>query len=109
MPWLLALLLVLLAAISVILFVQHPWWLPPLASLHATSVDHRFKVFFIILGAIFVIGQLVLGALLWRYREGSQEPQQASATMPPHHSRSREKQVEFIGLICAITLFVSLS
>ena len=62
----LALLLITLACIY--LFVAHPWWFPAGVSAHAAALDHQFKVAFLLLGILFLAGQLVLVVMIGRAR-----------------------------------------
>jgi cytochrome c oxidase subunit 2 len=52
------------------MFLKHPWWFPTGASAQASALDHQFKIAFVLLGALFLAGQLLLALLLGRAREG---------------------------------------
>ncbi len=67
----------LLLALSLIalgtawLFVAHPWWFPAGVSAQAASLDHGFKVAFLLLGALFLAGHITLAFFLLRSRRGT--------------------------------------
>ena len=74
MPLLLLFALCLITLVCVLLFWVHPWWMPVLASLQGAPIDDQFKFTFIVVGIVFLLAQVVLGVLVWRYRgdcEGS--------------------------------------
>ncbi len=62
--------LVLLAIViaSVITVAGRFWWLPPLASEHGAATDRLFVVTLVITGIVFVLVQLTLAWLVFRYR-----------------------------------------
>ncbi len=69
MGLLIALVLALMTVISVILVWAHVWWFPVDISLHGRFIDQQFVLTFIICGIIFVLAQLGLAYLVWRYRD----------------------------------------
>jgi len=44
----------------IVLFISHPIWFPAGVSAQSAPLDHNFRVAFWVLGALFVVGQLVL-------------------------------------------------
>ncbi|HWF03795.1 MAG TPA: hypothetical protein VHA06_08920, partial [Candidatus Angelobacter sp.] len=58
----LALLLILAGCLY--LFLAQPYWFPAGASLQAAAIDHQFKIAFLVLGAMFIAGHLVLAFVL---------------------------------------------
>lgn len=64
---LLALLLVALVIAAVVTVGGRFWWLPPLASEHGKAIDTLFIVTLAITGAVFVLVQLLLAFLVFRY------------------------------------------
>ncbi|HEX7287252.1 MAG TPA: cytochrome C oxidase subunit II [Candidatus Angelobacter sp.] len=50
------------------LFVAHPWWFPAGVSAQAAALDHEFKVAFLLLGSLFIAGQIALAFFLLRSR-----------------------------------------
>ena len=65
----LVLALVLMILGCVWLFVAHPWWFPAGASAQSAALDHQFILAFWLLGALFVVGQIVLAVSLVRRRK----------------------------------------
>ena len=67
--WLLPLTLWLLPVVTVALGLRT--WLPPLASDHGAGIDRMLKYLLISVGALYVIGNVVLGYFVWRFcRQG---------------------------------------
>ena len=60
--------ILLLVAACAYLFIVHPWWFPVGVSAHAAGVDHQFATAFWLLGALFVVGHIVLALALFRSR-----------------------------------------
>jgi cytochrome c oxidase subunit II len=52
------------------MFFAHPWWFPAGASAQAAALDHQFRTAFLLLGTLFLAGQLLLVFLLGRPRDG---------------------------------------
>jgi cytochrome c oxidase subunit 2 len=52
------------------MFFTHPWWFPAGASAQAAALDHQFRTAFLLLGALFLAGQLLLVFFLGRPRDG---------------------------------------
>ena len=57
--------------ISFYLFIVHPWWFPAGVSAHAPAMDRQFTIAFRLLGGLFLAGQFVLVAALFRGRSSS--------------------------------------
>jgi cytochrome c oxidase subunit 2 len=57
----------------VYLFVVHPLWFPAGVSTQAALLDHDFYIAFWVLGALFVVGQIVLVWVLMK-RKSAQQP-----------------------------------
>ncbi len=64
-----ALVILLITAISVGIFWAHVWWFPVNISTHGGGIDHQFTLTLIITGIIFVLAQLGLGYFVWKYRD----------------------------------------
>lgn len=64
-----ALVLTLITAVSVALISAHVWWFPVDVATHGPAIDHLFTLTFIFTGTIFVLAQLGLAYLIWRYRD----------------------------------------
>src|SRR5262245_3344710 len=67
-----ALLLILIIA-SLYLFIAHPYWFPPLASVHGESIDSLFMAVLVVSGIAFVLVQGALGYFVARYGENGRE------------------------------------
>lgn len=68
MALVLALTIVFLALATCALFVLHPWWFPAAVSSFAIAIDHQFTVTFIVCGVLFILAQVAMAWLAWRYR-----------------------------------------
>lgn len=67
--WLLPVLIWLLPVVTLALGMKT--WLPPLASDHGAGIDRMLKYLLLSVGALYVIGNLVLGYFVWRFsRQG---------------------------------------
>jgi cytochrome c oxidase subunit 2 len=66
----------LITFLSAYFFIAKTWWLPAGASVAAAGIDHHFSTTYILMGAVFVAAQVILGYFVWRYRDrGSASPQ----------------------------------
>jgi cytochrome c oxidase subunit 2 len=54
---------------STYFFAAKTWWLPTGASAAAAAIDHQFAVSYVLMGAVFVAAQVVLGWFAWKYRD----------------------------------------
>ena len=59
----------LITIVSTYFFIAKTWWLPVGASASAAAIDHQFAVTYVLMGIIFVAAQMVLGYLVWKYRD----------------------------------------
>jgi cytochrome c oxidase subunit 2 len=65
----------LITLVSTYFFVAKTWWLPHGASTAAQFIDGQFALTYILMGIVFVVAQMALGYLVWKYRErASSEP-----------------------------------
>jgi cytochrome c oxidase subunit II len=69
MGFAIALVLVLITAISVYIFAGHVWWFPVDISTHGAAIDHQFNLTLLLTGVVFVLAQLGLGFFVWKYRD----------------------------------------
>jgi len=74
----------LITLVSTYFFVAKTWWLPAGASAAAAGIDHHFTVSFYLMGFVFVAAQLVLGYLVWKYREGGSSQKASIHTGTQH-------------------------
>ncbi len=59
--------LVLLVILSTWLFTQRYWWMPEVASVHGPAVDRVFSIVLVITGIMFVVLQLALAVLVFKF------------------------------------------
>ncbi len=64
--------LVLLTCGTLYLFIAKIWWMPTLASVSGAAVDREFSATLLILGVVFVLAQVALGAFVWTFRRSKQ-------------------------------------
>jgi cytochrome c oxidase subunit 2 len=64
----LAIALIFIALGCAWLFVVHPWWFPAGVSAQAAALDREFKIAFLLLGVLFIAGQVALALFLLRSR-----------------------------------------
>jgi cytochrome c oxidase subunit II len=65
----LAVIIWLLTFLSVVIFFNKKWWLPPAISDHAPALDRQFLLTIIIVGIAFTAAQVGLGWMVWKYRD----------------------------------------
>jgi len=65
----LAVIIWLLTLLSVVIFFNKKWWLPPAISDHAPALDRQFLLTIIIVGIAFTAAQVGLGWMVWKYRD----------------------------------------
>src|ERR1700683_3222764 len=61
-----AVLVVVIALISVLFFVRHTWWMPQDISTTGAAIDHQLDETMIETGLLFLAGQLILGLFVWQ-------------------------------------------
>lgn len=59
----------LITLVSVVLTVGKYWWLPELASEHGAMLDRQLMLTLVVTGIIFILAQVGLGYLIWRYKD----------------------------------------
>jgi cytochrome c oxidase subunit II len=69
---LLALLLLLLVVATTYIFMAGIWPMPPSITRVGDLIDRQYNLTLIITGVIFILAQLALGFLVWRYRDHGQ-------------------------------------
>ena len=92
----------LITLISTYFFLAKTWWLPVGASAAAAGIDHHFATSYIIMGAVFVAAQLVLGFFVWQYRE-------RNATTPQALYSHGSNRLEITWTLLTTVLFVGLN
>ena len=91
----------LITLISSYFFVAKTWWLPTGASAAAAEIDHHFTISYILMGAVFVAAQLILGYLVWKHRGGASSKEALYS-----HGNLR---LEIIWTTLTLILFVGLN
>ncbi len=64
--------LVVIVLVAVITVAGRFWWLPPLVSEHGRAIDQLFIITLVITGIVFVLVQLTLAWLVFRYRSSGE-------------------------------------
>src|SRR5215510_16021165 len=59
----------LITFVSTYFFAAKTWWLPHGASASAPWIDHQFALTYALMGVVFVLAQVSLGFLVWKYRD----------------------------------------
>jgi len=91
----------LITLISSYFFIAKTWWLPAGASASAAAIDHQFAVTYLIVGVVFVVAQMALGFVVWKYRSDG-------FTSPAGYSHGSTK-LEILWTTLTIILFVGLN
>ncbi|MFZ0410509.1 MAG: hypothetical protein WBS18_05180 [Candidatus Acidiferrales bacterium] len=68
-----AIVVAVIALVSVAFFVMHTWWLPVDISTTGPAVDHQLEETMIGTGILFLAGQLLLGAFAWMSSDRSKD------------------------------------
>jgi cytochrome c oxidase subunit 2 len=94
----LALFIVAFTFITVYMFAAKIWWFPPAISDFGTQIDAQFHRTLIITGIVFVLAQLGLAWVIFRYRDQGRKVQffEGNSTL------------EFIWTVATVVLFVGL-
>jgi cytochrome c oxidase subunit 2 len=87
-------------ASAFLFFAKNNWWLPTGASAAAAGIDHHFTVTFILMGAVFVAAQLILGFFVWKYRE--------RGSAKAHYTHGNNK-LEIAWTVLTAVLFIGLN
>jgi len=59
----------LITFVSTYFFIAKTWWLPHGASAAAQWIDGQFALTYVLMGVVFVLAQVSLGYLVWKYRD----------------------------------------
>lgn len=97
----LAVVIWLLTIFSVGLFFMG-WWFPPSISEHGPAYDQQFLITIIVVGLSFVLAQIGLGYMVWRYRDTGQ----GERALYSHGSNKLEMTWTVITAIIFIALAV---
>jgi len=96
--FLLALVLVVFTIITVYIFAAKTWWFPPPITAFGVQIDQQFHRTLLITGVVFVLAQLGLAWVIFRYRDQGQKVNffEGNSTM------------EFVWTLGTVLLFVGL-
>ena len=97
----LAVIIWLLTLLSVVIFFNKKWWLPPAISDHAPALDRQFMLTIIIVGIAFSAAQIGLGWVVWKYRDSGKADDRALYT----HGSNR---LEVVWTVITAIVFISL-
>ena len=97
----LAVIIWLLTLLSVAMFFNKKWWLPPAISDHAPALDRQFLLTIIIVGIAFTAAQVGLGWMVWKYRDSGKADDRGLYT----HGSNR---LEVIWTVVTAIVFISL-
>lgn len=64
-----AIVLLILVASTLFLHMDHIWWFPPAITPVGHQIDQQFLITFIVTGIVFVLAQLALAWMVFRYRD----------------------------------------
>lgn len=98
MAALLSLLLVVLVAITVVLFAAKTWWFPPAITAFGHEVDAQFTRTLVIVGIVFVLSQLALAYAIFKFRDRGQRASYSEGN----------QTMEVLWTLATIVLFVGL-
>jgi cytochrome c oxidase subunit 2 len=65
----LAVIIWIITALSVLLFVSKKWWFPAAISEHGPALDRQFFITILVVGIAFAAAQIGLGWMVWKYRD----------------------------------------
>jgi cytochrome c oxidase subunit 2 len=98
----LAVIIWILTLLSVLIFFNKKWWLPPAISEHAPALDHQFVLTIIIVGIAFTAAQVGLGWMVWKYRDSGRADDRALYT----HGSNR---LEVVWTVITAIVFIGLA
>jgi cytochrome c oxidase subunit II len=91
----------LITLVSTYFFVARTWWLPPGAAEAAVFIDRQFVITFVLMGIVFVLAQLSLGYIAWKYRDHP-----GAAAVSYSHGNTR---LEVVWTVLTAALFIGLN
>jgi len=69
----LALLILILVGSTVYIFAAKTWWFPTSITTVGNQIDHQFFLTLVITGIVFILSQVGLAWVIWRYRDHGQK------------------------------------
>lgn len=97
----LAVIIWLLTILSVGLFLNKKWWLPPSISEHGPALDRQFLITILVVGIAFAAAQIGLGYMVWKYRDTGKPGERALYT----HGSNR---LEVVWTVITAVVFIAL-
>ncbi len=97
-PAILAVFLLIFTVSTLYVFVEKVWWFPAPITAFGREIDQQFDRTLIITGIVFVLSQLGLGWVVWRYRDRGQQA---------HYSEGNHV-LEALWTVATFVLFVGL-
>jgi cytochrome c oxidase subunit 2 len=94
----LALLLLILVGSTLYIFAAKVWWFPTSITTLGNEIDHQFDLTLYITGIVFVLSQLGLAWVVWRYRDRGQRA----------HFSHGNNTMEVLWTAATLILFVGL-
>src|SRR3989475_13167163 len=91
----------LITLVSTYFFLAKTWWLPVGESASAAAIDHHFATSYILIGIVFVVAQLSLGFLDWRYHDSG-----SSSNVKYSHGNTT---LELVWTVLTAVLFVGMN
>src|SRR4030095_13156956 len=97
----LAVIIWIITALSVLMFVSKKWWFPAAISEHGPALDRQFLITIIVVGVSFAAAQIGLGWMVWKYRDTGKAGDRGLYT----HGSNR---LEIIWTVITAVVFISL-
>jgi cytochrome c oxidase subunit 2 len=99
----LAVIIWIITALSVLMFVSKKWWFPAAISEHGPALDRQFLITILVVGISFAAAQIGLGWMVWKYRDTGKAGDRGTYT---HGSNRLEVLWTVITAVVFITLAV---
>jgi cytochrome c oxidase subunit II len=97
----LAVIIWILTALSVLLFVSGKWWFPASITEHGPALDRQFFITILVVGVSFTAAQVGLGWMVWKYRDTGKAGDRGLYT----HGSNR---LEVIWTVITAVVFITL-
>ena len=97
----LAVIIWIITALSVLMFLSKKWWFPAPISEHGPALDRQFLITIIVVGISFTAAQVGLGWMVWKYRDTGKAGDRGIYT----HGSNR---LEIIWTVITAVVFITL-
>jgi len=97
----LAVIIWIITALSVLLFVSKKWWFPAAISEHGPALDQQFFITILVVGVAFAAAQIGLGWMVWKYRDTGKTGDRGTYT----HGSNR---LEVLWTVITAVVFITL-